>query len=566
MKKTIVILLLIFFNFSLIAQKTTTLVVSGQGNTQLDAQHNALRSAIEQASGAFISSNTEILNNEVIKDEIISITNGNIQEFTIISEIKIPNGEYAVTLKATVSLQKLISFINNNGGQAELNGGLFAANVKQQILNEENEVKTIQNMCNVLDEIAKGMFTYKIRVGEPISVKGDNSLWQIKMQVRVGFNDNSSTYAKYMFETIDGLKMTKEEISSYLKLNKDVFPVTLTLGRERPKETEIEYYRFEDLLRMSSIDDLNDVLTNFLNGAYSGNSLRSNESINLIINQLLSIKEQLLDFEINNEIKTIKGRDYYEVQDEMHYSFLLHRDYTQGNQIYQGTMFDPFGAGILGTINTSSRPIGGDGRVLKRERELKRKKKEKDKNIYGNIYRELPKRADLRTPSHCDCSWKMCWCGRTKFTNRSGSAGNQFYITYDEIDMQKQAARFASMTPHESRYNQDAALKQVRDKENIFRNQFRKVLLMQKETDWWKYCGTISKKGPGITQRNLGLVISFSNFNNTQYYIIPKKYTWDGKIESLGGFETNNGIATLIYKQNLTLEELGKIKDYKINK
>ena len=548
---------------NIFAQNTTTLVVSGQGNTQLEAQHNALRSAIEQASGAFISSNTEILNNEVIKDEIISITNGNIQEFTIISEIKIPNGEYAVTLKATVSLQKLVSFINNNGGQAELNGGLFAANVKQQVLNEENEVKTIQNMCNVLDEIAKEMFTYNIRVAEPISVKGDNSLWQIKMQVRVGFNDNSSTYAKYMFETIDGLKMTKEEISSYLKLNKNVFPVTLTLGRERPKETEIEYYIFEETLRRSVVAE---EVENFLNSAYSGNSLRSNESINLIINQLLSIKEQLLDFKINNEIKAIKGRDYYEVQDEMHYSFLLHRDYTQGNQIYQGTMFDPFGdKWIRGTINTSSRTTEEDRRVIERESKLKRKKREKDKNIYDNIYRKLPKRANLRTPNHCACSWKMCWCGKTKFTNMSGSAGNQFYITYDEIDMQKQAARFASMTPHDRKYNQDEALNQVREKENIFRNQFRKVLLMQKETDWWKYCATINKKGQGITQRNLGLVISFSNFYNTQYYIIPKKYTWDGKIESPGGFETNNGIATLIYKQNLTLEELGKIKDYKIN-
>ena len=41
--------------------KTVTLTVSGQGQTQDEAKQNALRNAIEQAFGTFISSNTEIL-------------------------------------------------------------------------------------------------------------------------------------------------------------------------------------------------------------------------------------------------------------------------------------------------------------------------------------------------------------------------------------------------------------------------------------------------------------------------------------------------------------------------
>ena len=547
---------------NIFAQNTTKLVVSGQGNTQLEAQHNALRSAIEQASGAFISSNTEILNDEVIKDEIISITNGNIQEFNIISEIKIPNGEYAVTLQATVSLQKLISFINNNGGQAELNGGLFAANVKQQVLNEENEVKTIQNMCNVLDKIAKGMFTYKIRVGEPISVKGDNSLWQIKMQVKVGFNDNSSTYAKYMFETIDGLKMTKEEISSYLKLNKDVFPVTLTLGRERPKEydegvneqeefeKEVRDWRFIEHLRMNSTD--HDKFANFLNDAYSGGALRSNESINLIINQLLSIKEQLLDFEINNEIRPIKGRDYYNVsKDAKYYSFILLNEGYNVKHTFQGTLFG------------SDEMIGYYAKYETKGYFDSNQEREDKRN---SLYKKLPEEYN-------------------KFFNYD----SPFWITYEVIDLNKHKIESLFYQEYncfgctekvmqgERRSHYLNRLENINSKERVFTSQFGKVLLIQKETDWWKYCATINKKG-GVdsksitdkevpfTQRNLGLVISFSNFYNTQYFMSPTKYTSDGKIESLGGFETNNGIATLIYKQNLTLEEIGKIKDYKINK
>ncbi|MFN5774062.1 hypothetical protein [Flavobacterium sp.] len=71
--------------------KTVTLTVSGSGKTLEDAKLNALRSAIEQAFGAFISSKTEILNENLVKDEIVSVTNGNIQKYDIVSQVAVPN-------------------------------------------------------------------------------------------------------------------------------------------------------------------------------------------------------------------------------------------------------------------------------------------------------------------------------------------------------------------------------------------------------------------------------------------------------------------------------------------
>ena len=57
------------------SNKTTTIVVTGQGKTKYEAQQNALRNAIEQAFGAFISSKTEVLNDSLVKDEIVSVSN-----------------------------------------------------------------------------------------------------------------------------------------------------------------------------------------------------------------------------------------------------------------------------------------------------------------------------------------------------------------------------------------------------------------------------------------------------------------------------------------------------------
>ena len=89
--------------------KTVSLTVSGTGKTIEEARLNALRSAIEQAFGAFISSKTEILNDNLVKDEIISVANGNVQKYDIVSQVELPKIGYAITLSATVSISKLTS-------------------------------------------------------------------------------------------------------------------------------------------------------------------------------------------------------------------------------------------------------------------------------------------------------------------------------------------------------------------------------------------------------------------------------------------------------------------------
>lgn len=60
--------------------------VSGSGKTQDEAKQSAFRSALEQAFGAFISSKTEILNDQIVADQMASVANGNIQSFSILNE------------------------------------------------------------------------------------------------------------------------------------------------------------------------------------------------------------------------------------------------------------------------------------------------------------------------------------------------------------------------------------------------------------------------------------------------------------------------------------------------
>ena len=72
MKKiiTTVILLLAIVNIFAKSNDVVTLTCSGSAKTEAEAINVALRSAIEQTYGAFISSNTRIINDKLVKDEI----------------------------------------------------------------------------------------------------------------------------------------------------------------------------------------------------------------------------------------------------------------------------------------------------------------------------------------------------------------------------------------------------------------------------------------------------------------------------------------------------------------
>ena len=234
MKIHFLIFTLFTFNivFSQTTENTVTLTTSGTGKTLEEAKNNALRSAIEQAFGTFISSKTEILNDQLVSDQITSVSSGNIQKFEIKSESKLPNDIWCTTLTATVSIDKLISFVQAKGVTVEIKGGLFALNVKQQILNEKAE---IENMCRLIGSIHEPLqnsFNYSITSGEPKSLDDENLKWGINLKIEVTTNENFVFCSNYMFSTLKSISMTENEIQAYKSLNKQVYPISISKGNE----------------------------------------------------------------------------------------------------------------------------------------------------------------------------------------------------------------------------------------------------------------------------------------------------------------------------------------------
>ena len=69
-----------------------------------------------------------------------SVSSGNIKSYEVLNGSQLPDGSWGVTLKALVSVDKLSSFVAAKGIAIEIKGGMFALNIKQQLLNEQGEI------------------------------------------------------------------------------------------------------------------------------------------------------------------------------------------------------------------------------------------------------------------------------------------------------------------------------------------------------------------------------------------------------------------------------------------
>ena len=245
-----------------LATDEVTLTVSSDGPTKEEATKNALRSAIEQAYGTFVSANTTILNDELVKDEIVTIANGNIESYEEISSTAMPDGSQFVTLKATVSVSKLISYAQSKGAETEFAGATFGMNMKLKELNKQNEKKVLENLIVQVKEMMPYVFDRTLDVKDPIVV--NDSLYAIEFMIKTIPNDNMNTLHNVIYNTLKSISLSAEEQPEYKKIGLETYSYgTLWSDPWEIKDGPIVVLRdnedlfFRDLMRLFEMEELN---------------------------------------------------------------------------------------------------------------------------------------------------------------------------------------------------------------------------------------------------------------------------------------------------------------------
>ena len=256
--KIIVTLFFVLFTakngFSQTNNKDVTITSSGSGKTLEDAKQAALRSATEQAFGAFISTKTEMFNDQVVADQMSSVSSGNIKSYEVLNESQLPDMRWGVTLKIIVSIDKLTSFVQARGINIEVQGGLFAINIKQQLLNEQGEINTITDMIGLLHESFQSSFDYTIKSSDPKSLDAESKNWEIPLEIISKCNKNIDFCANYLIKTLSAISLKEDEVQTYTSLKKQVYTVTINHNGNSKKI----YLR-----KQSSIDAINSLTQNW---------------------------------------------------------------------------------------------------------------------------------------------------------------------------------------------------------------------------------------------------------------------------------------------------------------
>lgn len=219
MKKLFFIAFLVLIGMSLSAQNVddVTLVVSGDGATKEEATHIALRSAIEQAYGVFVSANTEILNDELVKDEIATVASGNVKSYTELSATVLPNGNHMVSLQAVVSTKKLYAYAQSKGVSCEFAGATFGANLKLHELNCKNTEIAFNNLRKQIKALAPYIFSVKLELGDP--VMGGNQKAELPYTISLYSTPQTYELSDLIITTLSALKLSPEQANSVIQMN-----------------------------------------------------------------------------------------------------------------------------------------------------------------------------------------------------------------------------------------------------------------------------------------------------------------------------------------------------------
>lgn len=291
MKKITFIILLISSGMHVYAQgvDSVTLVMSGIGATKQDATHAALRNAIEQTYGVFVSAHTEILNDSLVRDEIITIASGNVYSYHELGASVLPNGNHEVTLQATLSSQKLVAYAQSKGASCELVGGAnfaasYTANIQLIRLNQQNTIKAFENLKKQLLQIAtqSEIVGFRLNVGEPQVRNSYAEVLECDLSIKTEayWKQGALQFVELMSNTLNALRLTPEQIEQLNRYKMSSYPMRYNTLTRTPEGCEIaittgQFYAELDLTKFLT-SMMNSLLNPYhikdnLNNMYIGN-------------------------------------------------------------------------------------------------------------------------------------------------------------------------------------------------------------------------------------------------------------------------------------------------------
>ena len=168
--------------------------VAGQGANPTDARDNGFRLAVEQAIGTLISSETEVQNGRIVRDEIVSYAAGFVDRFEITETRATANGTL-VFMQVWVKRSDLADRLLNRSEQSgQIDGA--RSSVQLQTLNQERATGD-RLLQQVLNDFPKRAFDIELA---PADINLQNRTAVLDINFRLGWNQD---YLRSLWTAVD---------------------------------------------------------------------------------------------------------------------------------------------------------------------------------------------------------------------------------------------------------------------------------------------------------------------------------------------------------------------------
>ncbi|MCX6026894.1 MAG: hypothetical protein NTY23_11655 [Chloroflexi bacterium] len=126
----------------------------------------ALRSAVEQGVGVFVTSQTRVENDRLIQDRILSMSTGFVRGYDVVETRQGPSG-VEVRIVAVVGLTPLREALQAAGVQVRLSGRTMFAAIEQEDEKRRNEVEVLSALFWE-DVDQPSAWDLQVQVGTPV--------------------------------------------------------------------------------------------------------------------------------------------------------------------------------------------------------------------------------------------------------------------------------------------------------------------------------------------------------------------------------------------------------------
>lgn len=175
-------------------QEVYYIEVAGDGITTEQARNNGFRLAVEQAIGTLISSETEVENGRIRRDEIISYASGFVDRFEIINEQATARG-VRISMRVWVKKSALSDrLLNRTERTGEIDGA--RASVQLQTLNQERATGDAI-LQQVLNDFPQRAFDIELK---PTDIVRQNRNAIIEINFRMTWNRD---YLRSLWTALD---------------------------------------------------------------------------------------------------------------------------------------------------------------------------------------------------------------------------------------------------------------------------------------------------------------------------------------------------------------------------